>query len=163
MKHTLTLTALTLALAAGCASNSPAPAAAASAGKAALLTPARSNEGLTFATSSIAGEHKAGEPIPVTVRFTNPVGYPVQFSPHINVIVRGNKEESDWRVDLPLDRPIKIMNGAAFEWTLDLARAIKLTRPGAYDVTIGHENSVSGDPANWKGSIYTQPQHVVIR
>ena len=124
--------------------------------------PVKSDSGLEFSVSNFSGERKAGEPIPVTIRFVNSSGYPIQLSQHVSAVVRNGKVESDWRIDLPLDHPIHLANGATFEWSLDLARSIKLKNPGTYDVIIGHENSVSTDLGNWKGAIYSQPQRVVI-
>jgi hypothetical protein len=130
---------------------------------------------LALKVSDLEGECKVGAPILISLDIINYAqeldqdgkkpGHPsAQLFPHLTVWVKDSTsgKEVSSNIKLPFESQFHIKPGEAFTHTIDLSKVETLTKPGLYDVSVGHSNFMVLDMGDWTGMLRSRPQTIRI-
>lgn len=115
---------------------------------------------LTIRTNRFGGEYAVNQPIPVAVEIRNlgpeePDGpHPAaQLFPHLDVWVRQGEGVQHEMLELDIRNRLRIPKDDEFEHLFDLRNVVDLSRPGVYEVAVGHWNYLISDGGDWTGML----------
>jgi hypothetical protein len=130
---------------------------------------------LALKVSDLEKEYRVGAPILITLDIINYAqeldqdgkkpGHPgAQLFPFITVWVKDSTsgKEVSSNVKLPIENRIHIKPGETFTHTIDLSKLKELSKPGLYDVSVGHWNFITKDIGDWTGTLRSRPQTIRI-
>ena len=111
-----------------------------------------------------------GETVPLTVRIQaqrNPkragkAREKVQLFPFLSVWIESDAGPRIERVPLPIKNRLWIKVGDTFERQIDLGPLKALRSPGAYRISVGHQNGDVSDIGDWLGTLRSREQAIHI-
>ena len=146
-------------------------------GKIAFSTGEGSNRRiLALTVTDLEKEYTVGAPILITLEITNyavkldmhgrmPVYLGVRLSPHLSVWIREKGtffKEVRSKIDLPRGSRVMIGPDETSVHTIDLSVVDQLRVPGLYDISVGHDNSITLDWLYWEGTLRSRLQTIRI-